>query len=150
MKTWMGTRSKDENNPVHPQCHFLRSFLSHTFLSILLSLLNTHPYSKSPLPSSNISHLNLLSFLSVSMMSANLFSEISPYLLYCSPLSQPTPIPSPSPPLALLLSPHAHINHSCIKGIFSFIHVLYNYFCGFITSYSVAIYTMRSYRRDVL
>ena len=98
MKTWMGTRSKDENKPVHPQCHFLRSFLSQSFLSILLSLLNTHPYSKSPLPSSNISHLNLLSFLSVSMMSANLFSEISPYLLYCSPLSQPTPIPSPSPP----------------------------------------------------
>ena len=121
MKTWMGTRSKDENNPVHPQCHFLRSFLSQSFLSILLSLLNTHPYSKSPLPSSNISHLNLLSFLSVSMMSANLFSEISPYLLYCSPLSHPTPIPSPSHPLALLLSPHAHINHSCIKYIFLYL-----------------------------
>ena len=150
MKTWMGTRSKDENNPVHPQCHFLRSFLSQSFLSILLSLLNTHPYSKSPLPSSNISHLNLLSFLSVSMMSANLFSEISPYLLYCSPLSHPTPISFLSHPLAHLFSPHAHINHPCIKGIFSFIHVLYNYFCGFITSYSVAIYTMRSYRRDVL
>ena len=99
MKTWMGTRSKDENNPVHPQCHFLRSFLSQSFLSILLSLLNTHPYSKSPLPSSNISHLNLLSFFSVSMVSANFFSEISPYLLYCSPLSHPTPIPFP---------PHSH------------------------------------------
>ena len=123
MKTWMGTRSKDENNPVHPQCHFLRSFLSQSFLSILLSLLNTHPYSKSPLPSSNISHLNLLSFLSVSMMSANLFSEISPYLLYCSPLSQPTPIPSPSSPLPPCPPPFASRTHkSFLHQRYLFIH----------------------------
>ena len=122
MKTWIGTRNKDENKPVHPQCHFLRSFLSQSFLSILLSLLNTHPYSKSPLPSSNISHLNLLSFLSVSMMSAKLFSEISPHLLYCSPLSHPTPIPSPShPPCPPPFAPRTH--KSFLHQRYLFIHI---------------------------